>query len=216
MLKKYLGAFLVAILLLPAVPAFADRGPRRDFHGGKNFHREYVVHRIGPGYIPLIAGGLALLYSEGMFYRYTRAGYIVVTPPMGAVVPALPPGYTMVYANGMPYYYYGYTYYSPVPNGYVVAAPPVIPAAPPVAPPMIAQSPVAAAPAAAPAASQSAVANPAPDTNRDVYDIYIPNGNGSYTSITLRKTEKGFLGPQGEFYVDHPTVEQLRERYTKK
>jgi hypothetical protein len=73
----------------------------------------------------------------------------------------------------------------------------------------------ASPPAPAPSAVQPAV--PKNDAgNRDAYDIDIPNGNGSYTSVTLRKTEKGFLGSQGEFYEDHPTIEQLRERYAKK
>ncbi len=224
MLKKYIVAALAPAFLLTSVPAFADhweqREERRGFHG--DFHREHIVHRLGPGYISLMVGELALLYSEGMFYRYTPAGYIVVTPPVGAVVPALPPGYTMIYESGVPYYYYGYTYYAPAPNGFAVVASPVAPAAPQYAVPSMApQAPIASPATSAPAqpalaANVSNAMVKAEEPNHDVYDIYIPNGNGSYTSVTLKKTEKGFLGPQGEFYADHPTVEQLRERYIKK
>ena len=184
-----------------------------------DYRPDHVVHRLPPGYVSLMAGGLALLYCEGLFYRYTTAGYTVVTPPVGAVIPALPPGYTTVISNGVPYYYFGYTYYTPAPNGYVVVAPPVAPAIPQVVQPVVA---VASAPVAQPVAVSAATVRPAlypskeEELNRDVYEIYIPNGNGSYTSVTLRKTEKGFLGPQGEFYEDHPTIEQLRERYAKK
>jgi len=71
-----------------------------------------------------------------------------------------------------------------------------------------------AAPAAAPAAAPSAPAQSAPVKNP--LEITIPNGDGSYTSVTLTKTDQGFLGPQGEFYPDHPTEAQLKARYCKR
>lgn len=216
MFKKLLATILTVIFLTPSTLVFADRGRDR-FRG--DFHREIVVHRLPPGYISLLVGGLAYLYCEGLFYRYTPAGYIVVTPPAGAVIPTLPVGYTTVVSNGMPYYYYGYTYYISAPNGYAVAATPVAPQIPTQAPvaPLPAMPTSLPAPAAAAQPAATVTTSPAKtEGNNDAFEIYIPNGNGSYTSVTLRKTEKGFLGPQGEFYQDHPTVEQLRERYTKK
>jgi len=80
------------------------------------------------------------------------------------------------------------------------------------APVVMTTPPIAAAvsPAVAPRMpAQSVPANTSTEIN-------IPNGDGSYTSVTLTKTDKGFLGPQGEFYADHPSVDQLRERYVKK
>ena len=77
---------------------------------------------------------------------------------------------------------------------------------------------VVAAPSIAPVASQ-AVAPSVPSQIIPVnnsLEISIPNGDGSYTSVTLTKTDKGFLGPQGEFYADHPTEDQLKTRYCKK
>ena len=62
--------------------------------------------------------------------------------------------------------------------------------------------------------ASSAPSQPAPVKNP--MEINIPNGDGSYTSVTLQKTEKGYLGPQGEFYTDHPTEDQLKVRYCKK
>jgi hypothetical protein len=112
--------------------------------------------------------------------------------------------YAPYYVNGVPYYY-GNPYYAAAPVGYVgVAQPPVayVPASAPV---------VASYATASPASSQP----PAVASVNDSFDIHIPNGNGSYTLVTLRKTEKGFLGPQGEFYTDHPTEDQLRARYLK-
>ena len=107
--------------------------------------------------------------------------------------------YPYYYANGVPYYY-GNPYYPAAPVGYVG----------------VAQPPVAYVPASAPAAAPSVTQAPAVASVSDSVDIHIPNGNGSFTLVTLQKTEKGFLGPQGEFYADHPTEDQLRARYIKK
>ncbi len=226
MFKKCLILFLItAISLFPTI-GFAQGGnhhgvpgkpggpvpiggPHRDFHSGE------VVHRLPPGYISLIVGGLTYLFCEGLFYQHTPAGYVVVQPPIGAVVPILPQGYTTIFVNGIPYSYYGYTYYTTTPSGYAVVTPPVL-----TTPPAAVAAPAPPA-AASPVPAQPTLSNPVPtesktEEKKDVFEIYIPNGNGSYTVVALRKTEKGFLGPQGEFYVDHPTVDQLRERYAKK
>jgi hypothetical protein len=109
------------------------------------------------------------------------------------------------YVNGVPYYYEN-PYYVAAPVGYVgVAQPPLA---------YVPASTSMAAPYATPSAASSQP--PAAASVSDSFDIHIPNGNGSFTLITLQKTEKGFLGPQGEFYTDHPTEDQLRARYIKK
>ena len=43
--------------------------------------------------------------------------------------------------------------------------------------------------------------------------VNIPNSRGGYTSVTLRRSGNGFVGPQGEYYPDYPSVEQLRTMY---
>ena len=227
MFKKGVVLFLIMTSLLFPAAVFAGPGERHGFSGGHpgpsprggypgDFHPGNVVHRLPPGYISLLAGGLAYLFCEGLFYQYTPAGYIVVQPPMGAVIPALPSGYTTVFVNGIPYYYYGYTYYTPAPNGYTVVTPPATIMSPP-AMPVTTTAPVTATATPQPApVNVSNVAAKAEEKPKDVFEIYIPNGNGSYTVVALRKTEKGFFGPQGEFYADHPTVDQLKEKYAKK
>ena len=201
MLKKYLSAAILAVLLLESSPVFADHhwgGDRRWGHG-------YVARRLPPGYVALTVSGLSYLYCEGLFYRHTPVGYVIVEPPLGAVVPVLPPGYTTVVVQRTPYYYYEDTYYATAPNGYVVAAPPAVAAVP------------TPAPAAPPIQPQvSATTKTEYKDTIDTYDIYIPNENGSYTLVTLKKVEKGFVGPQGEFYPEHPTVEKLKMLYGKK
>ena len=43
--------------------------------------------------------------------------------------------------------------------------------------------------------------------------VWITNSNGSQTSVSLRKSGPGFIGPRGEWYPSMPTNEQLRVVY---
>jgi hypothetical protein len=45
--------------------------------------------------------------------------------------------------------------------------------------------------------------------------IKIPNADGSFSSVTLTKYKKGYLGPQGEYYEGHPSVDELKALYGK-
>jgi len=49
----------------------------------------------------------------------------------------------------------------------------------------------------------------------DAITINIPNNKGGYTAVTLKKSGNGFIGPQGEFYPEFPTVVQLKVIYGK-
>lgn len=195
MLKKCISVGILAVLLLQSLPAFADHDHERWEH---RWGHGYVARRLPPGYRAVVWAGLTYLFCEGLFYRYTPVGYVIVEPPVGAVVPVLPAGYTTVTVERTPYYYYHDTYYVSAPGGYTVAPPPAV------------------APQPAPAASVDATVKTEYKESIDTYDIYIPNQNGSYTLVTLKKAEKGFIGPQGEFYPEHPTVEQLKALYGKK
>jgi hypothetical protein len=48
---------------------------------------------------------------------------------------------------------------------------------------------------------------------QDAITINVPNSNGSYTQVTLVKRGDGYVGPQGEYYPQNPTVEQLKALY---
>jgi hypothetical protein len=54
------------------------------------------------------------------------------------------------------------------------------------------------------------ITSPGMDNN---FTINIPNSKGGFTSVLLRKSGTGFLGPQGEFYSDFPRVSQLKVIY---
>lgn len=41
----------------------------------------------------------------------------------------------------------------------------------------------------------------------------VPNNNGSYTAVLLRRSGNGYVGPQGEYYDQVPSTEQLQAMY---
>lgn len=130
-------------------------------------------------------------YYKGRFYRPTffGLGFFVVVPPIGAIVTVLPDGYKVIIVGGVTYYYYDNVYYKDYPSGYIV-----VPA--PAAPPAVVTAPPAAA------VGETVIIN-------------IPNSDGSYTPVKLVKRNSGYIGPQGEYYPEHPTVEQLKVLYGK-
>ena len=55
------------------------------------------------------------------------------------------------------------------------------------------------------------------ETHTNNYFVHVPNKDGqTYTRVELTRRNGGFVGPQGEFYPEHPTVEQLKAMYAKK
>ncbi len=71
----------------------------------------YVIRRIPSAAFTLTLGGIAYFYVDGLFYHHYPHGYVVVRPPIGAIVPALPLGYLIVTLHGTNYYYHEHTYY---------------------------------------------------------------------------------------------------------
>ena len=47
----------------------------------------------------------------------------------------------------------------------------------------------------------------------DTVTINVPNDNGGYTAVVLKRSGNGFVGPQGEFYTQIPTTDQLKVMY---
>jgi hypothetical protein len=79
-------------------------------------------------------------------------------------------------------------------------------------------APAAPAVPLVPAAPTAPVA-PAAPTGKNVsgeeYVINIPNSDGSFTPVKLKKSDNGYIGPQGESYQGHPSIEQLKVLYGK-
>ena len=77
-------------------------------------------------FISIVIDGSQYYYCDGIFYRRGLYKYVVVEPPVGAMVPALPLGYEMVVIEGLTYYTYkGIYYQAALPSGYVVVPQPV-------------------------------------------------------------------------------------------
>lgn len=104
--------------------------------------------------------------------------------------------YQPVVVNGVTYYVNNGVYYIYTQYGYQAVATPVGATAP-----VVQTATVTAAPASV-------------DTD-DSFTINIPNDKGSFTPVVLKKSGKGFIGPQGEFYADFPKVSQLQAMYGK-
>lgn len=66
------------------------------------------------GYVPVYYGGVNYAYYGGYYYQPASTGYVVVEPPVGAILPTLPPGSTATTVNGQTYFIYNNTYYKPV------------------------------------------------------------------------------------------------------
>ena len=45
--------------------------------------------------------------------------------------------------------------------------------------------------------------------------VNVPNSDGTTTPVTLTRQGSGYIGPQGEYYQDTPTVDQLKALYGK-
>src|SRR5208283_3966165 len=47
----------------------------------------------------------------------------------------------------------------------------------------------------------------------DTVTINVPNSNGGYTAVVLKRSGTGYVGPQGEYYDQVPTTAQLQAMY---
>jgi hypothetical protein len=65
-------------------------------------------------------------YYNGVYFRPTTEGtYMVVAPPLGAIVPELPEGAETFVIGSATYYYVGNAFYSPQPAGFAVVKAPL-------------------------------------------------------------------------------------------
>ena len=158
-------------------------------------------------------GGGRNYYRDGGWYRHGWLGFDIAVSALaiGALIDSLPPRYTTVVVAGSPYYYYNGYYYQPYPyGGYVVVPPPAL------AQPVAVVSQTAPIVAAVPVPISGATVTQAQPQTQDATIINIPNSRGGYTAVTLKKAGTGYVGPQGEYYSENPTVEQLKILYSGK
>jgi len=66
--------------------------------------------------------------------------------------------------------------------------------------------------------AQVVMAQPAVPTTTysgDTATVNVPNTNGGYTAVVLKRSGNGYVGPQGEYYEQVPTTAQLQAMYGK-
>jgi hypothetical protein len=79
------------------------------------------------GAITIGVGDETYYYSHGSFYKMVELiqEYVLVPPPIGAVIFTIPQGYQLMLIDGESYYQYGGVFYKRVLDGYRVIYPPV-------------------------------------------------------------------------------------------
>lgn len=217
------AAFLAVTFLIPTLCYADGRGRYEDRH--YYHYHEHPSFGLRLSFVPddaftVSIGSGRYYYYDGLYYNRAGGEFVLVAPPIGAVVAAIPPDYHPVMINGVTYYtdngiYYVYTRYGyqvvPQPVTIVQAAPVIVtqsvPAAPPAPAPVIVPAVITPPQAAAPA-----VTPPAADES---FTVNIPNNKGSYTAVVIKRSGTGFVGPQGEFYPEFPKVAQLQAMYGK-
>jgi hypothetical protein len=208
-IKILTGVFMMALLMAPRL-SFADwsigigigdhhddRGHHGDDHRFYRYHDHphfgLHLHYLPHGYFTIWVGGARYYYFDGLYYSYVGAGdYALVNPPIGAYVSVIPSDFQPVIINGRTYYMDNGVYYILTEHhGYKVVPAPVAYVQP--APVVVAQ---------------------AVDIQGS-FPVNIPNGNGSYTTVLIKKSGNGYVGPQGEFYAQFPSIAQLKAMYIK-
>lgn len=160
-------------------------------------HQHYVKDKfvtVLPGrFVKIALGGLSYYYVSGIFYQKRNRGYVVVPAPRGAVVSKIPHGHKVIVDNGTRYYTFNGVYWKHAPAGYIVVSDPT---------PIGLETP------------QTTSIEVPKDTGKP-FVVNIPNTDGSYTTVSLTRSGKGFIGPQGEYYSEFPQIEQLKVMYGK-
>ena len=215
--KTIISCFALMLLISPTL-VYADGREHRDERHFYHYHDRpsFGLHLsfVPEGAFIVGVGEAKYYYYDGLYYSRMGGEYILIAPPIGAVVAAIPPEYQPVVINGVTYYvdngvYYVYTRYGyqvvPQPVTVVQAAPAVV--APPAPAPVIVPAP--ATPPQAPVVTSTAL------SADESFTVNIPNAKGGYAAVIIKRSGTGFVGPQGEFYAEFPKVSQLQVMYGK-
>jgi hypothetical protein len=103
--------------------------PRPFMDSRHNHNRHYpapgqFVDDLPQGHRAVFWGKERYHFFNGVWYRPVGRQFLVVTPPIGLIVPFLPPFHTTLWVNGLPYYYANEVYYAQSPVGYTIVNPP--------------------------------------------------------------------------------------------
>ncbi|MBT4484825.1 MAG: hypothetical protein HOC71_14230 [Candidatus Latescibacteria bacterium] len=84
-----------------------------------------TIGRLPSGHSKIVIGGHVYYHNNGVFYKHTPSGYVIVSGPMGAKLKVLPAGSITVRFGPVTYHYHYGTYYryDPVEKIYNVVEP---------------------------------------------------------------------------------------------
>lgn len=85
------------------------------------------INILPQGFVTINVGDDTFYYCNGVFYQRIMRDqkYVIVPPPIGAVVFNIPQGYELMFMDGLTYYEYQGVYYKRTLAGYKVIYPPV-------------------------------------------------------------------------------------------
>lgn len=106
--------FIFLMALFPSGTVWAKPGP----HAGPGFGREVRV--LPPGHRKVVVNRSHYRYHEGVFYKSRGPRWVIVRPPVGAVVAGLTAAAELVSVARNRYYLCEGTYYKKIPGGYRV------------------------------------------------------------------------------------------------
>ena len=197
-----------------------DRSDRFDRSPG--FDRRYYRYYDHPGFglhirsIPygcywFSLGDARYYYYDGLYYSLAGSEYVIVNPPAGAVVNTIPEDFNPVTINGVTYYADSGIYYIQTTGGFKVVPSPIKAAI---------QAPLVPAKESSPASVEAltppqASITVSPDSSDETIIVNVKNSAGAIVPVALKRTDKGFLGPNGEIYPDFPKLKQLQALYGK-
>lgn len=115
-----------------------DRGGRHsgegfDDHGGSHSgenhqlrggHHGSIVRDLPSGHREIEHRGNHYLFHEGRFFDRHRDGFIVISAPLGIVVPSLPVSAVRLSVGGLTIFATDNNYYRQIPDGFVVVESP--------------------------------------------------------------------------------------------
>lgn len=225
-MKISMGVILLASLVVPQLShadwsigigvGDRDRHDDRDFHHDDHHfyrwhehpHYGYRMHFLPEGSFTIWVDGVRYFYYDGLYYTREGFDYVLVSPPIGAYVSAIPPDFQPVSVNGRVYYTDNGVYYVLTHHGYKVVPAPVVYEQPE---PVVVEQPQQIVVTTPPPVPVSTV----PVDSQESFPVNIPNNSGGYTTVVLKKSGNGYVGPQGEFYATFPSVAQLKTMYVK-
>jgi hypothetical protein len=76
-----------------------------------------AINSRPPYYSTVVVGGNNVIYSDGVFLQPRGSSYVVIAPPIGAVVPSIPDGCTVTNQGGVVYYNCSGVIYQPFYQG---------------------------------------------------------------------------------------------------